>query len=220
MPWSQLHWLGPCAYTPRVLLLHTPMSLPLILDLTCKGKGRSGSQTPCSMAGRLSGMVSGCILLSQVSSDSQGALSCQVLGLLPITLQRHGASFRCFLTVLPNNRQWISLDEATHLLGFTTKPYDLLKSTPCGNQVAPRVCLSTSLACCSIDAEASNHREDGQSTAKEWQGSGSCLKISLVDSPSWAATRFVTQHGSTNSLPRAHGGKDETSHLSLLICAL
>lgn len=82
------------------------------------------------------------------------------------------------------------------------------------------LCLSTSLACCSIDAEASNHHEDGQSTAKEWQGNGSCLKISLVDSPSWAATRFVTQHGSTNSLPRAHGGKDETSHLSLLICAL
>lgn len=173
MPWSQLHWLGPCAYTPWVPLLHTPMSLPLILDLTCKGKGRPGSQTPCSTAGRLSGMVSCCILLSQVSSDSQGALSCQVLGLFHITLQKHGASFRCFLTVLPNNRQWISLDEATHLLGFTAKPYDLLKSTPCGNQVAPWACLSTSLACCSVDAKASNHHEVGQSTAKEWQGSGS-----------------------------------------------
>lgn len=58
------------------------------------------------------------------------------------------------------------------------------------------------------------------SRQQEWRGSSFCWKISLMDSPSWAAACFITQHGSTNSLPRAHGGKDETSHLSLLICAL
>lgn len=131
MLWSQLRLLGPCVHAPWVSLLQTPVLLPPILDLLWKDEGRPVGQTSCPTTDSLPEMAADCIFLSQRSMDSQGATSCQMLGLFHTTLQRDRVAFRCYPTLLPKDRQQIPLDEAIHLFGFTTKPYNLLKWTLC-----------------------------------------------------------------------------------------
>lgn len=102
---SQLHSFRLCVHTPWVSLLQTPVLLPPVLDLLCRGKAGLMGQTSCPMAVSLSEMVADCIFLSQESKNSQGAMSCQMLKLLHTAPQRHRISCRCYSTVLPKDRQ-------------------------------------------------------------------------------------------------------------------